>query len=94
MSEKRTAAEIEAELKAMRETLTSTVDELATRVNPATKVAAVKESAMEIASGLKDTGAHLVAEARKGDGIAIATLSAAAVGAATLAKVLFFRSKH
>lgn len=94
MSEKRTAADIEAELKAMRETLTSTVDELATRVNPATKVAEAKDAAVEFAGGVKDTALHLVAEARKGDGMAIGVLSAAALGTAALTKLIFFRGKH
>ncbi|MFV0252505.1 MAG: DUF3618 domain-containing protein [Beutenbergiaceae bacterium] len=76
---KRSAAEIEADLKRAREELTNTVDEISGRLDPRTQVKAAKEQGQQFIADIKAGEPKAV----KVVGIAAATL-AAVVGLAIL----------
>lgn len=99
MSEKkRTPAEIEAELEAMRAKMTLDIDELTDRLNPQTQIENAKKSVMgftekvsgqarNLAGDISNQARGVAEDASKGDPSAIgivAGVATAAVGAAAL----------
>jgi len=75
---KRSAAEIEADLRRTREELTRTVDELSDRLDPRTQVNAVKDQAKVLADGATKQAKTFVDDVKAGDTKAVSIAGAAA----------------
>lgn len=79
MSEKQSAAEIQAELERTRAEMTATVDELAARLDPKVHLNNAKEGALNAAANVGDGAKKLADDAGKGDLHAIGIIAGAAV---------------
>ena len=78
-NQKKTPAEIEAELERIRFEMTATVDELAARLDPKVHLNNAKEGAMNMASNVGDGAKKIADDASKGDLQAIGIVVGAAI---------------